>query len=118
MTPHRKFWLGLFILLSGFALTGDALLGWISGSNEIRVAARQFREEAAFLELSTKNLVPNIEHDYREWNASQSPDQQSSAQLRRFQTDPKGFVVDKPDEIHHKVTILFLGGSKTASTHS
>jgi hypothetical protein len=74
---HHKFWLVLFILLGGFALAGDALLGWISGSSEIRVAARQFREEAAYLELPTKNLIPNIEHVYRDWNTSESPEQQS-----------------------------------------
>jgi lysophospholipase L1-like esterase len=110
---HPKFWFVLFILLGGFAAAGDALLGKISGSSEIRVAARQFREEAAYLELPTKNLIPNIEHIYREWNTSQSPDQQSSAQFRKFQTDSNGFVVDTPDENHHKVSILFLGGSTT-----
>jgi hypothetical protein len=58
---HRKLWLGLFILVGGFAFVGDTLVGWISGSDEIRVAARQFREEAAYLNLPTKNLIPNIE---------------------------------------------------------
>jgi hypothetical protein len=110
---HQKFWLSLFLLLGGFALTGDVVLGWISGSGEIRIAARQFREEAAYLELPTKNLIPNTEHIYREWNTSQSADQQASAQFRKFQTDPNGFVVDTPEENHHKVTILFLGGSTT-----
>ena len=85
------------------ALAGDALLGRISGSSEIRAAARQFREEAAYLEMPTKNLIPNIEHVYREWDTSQSPNQQSSAQFRKFQTDPNGLVVDTPDETHHKV---------------
>jgi hypothetical protein len=31
---HRKFWLGLFILLlGGFALAGDSLLGWLSDTS-------------------------------------------------------------------------------------
>jgi hypothetical protein len=110
---HHKFWLVLFILLGGVAVAGDVLLGKISGSGEIRVAARQFREEAAYLEMPTKNLVPNIEHVYREWSTSQSPIQQSSAQFRKFRTDPNGLVVDTHGEDHHKVTILFLGGSTT-----
>jgi lysophospholipase L1-like esterase len=110
---HRKFWLVLFVLLGGFAWAGDIFLGWISDTNEIRIAARQFREEAAYLELSTKNLIPNTEHIYRDWDSSQSADQRPSAKIRRFQTDPNGLVVDSPDENFHKVTILFLGGSTT-----
>jgi hypothetical protein len=110
---HRKFWLVLFALLGGFAWAGDTLLGWISDTSETRVAARQFREEAAYLELSTKNLIPNTEHVYRDWDSSQSADQRPSVQIRRFQTDPNGLVVDNPDGNFHKVTILFLGGSTT-----
>jgi lysophospholipase L1-like esterase len=110
---HGKFWLGLFIVLGGFAFAGDTVVGWISGSDEIRVAARQFREEAAYLKLPTKNLIPNVEHIYRNWDSSQRPDQRPSAQIRRFQTDPNGLVVDTPDAKIHKVTILFLGGSTT-----
>jgi lysophospholipase L1-like esterase len=110
---NHKFWLFLFILLCSFAVGGDVLLGKISSSGEIRVAARQFREEAAYLEMPTKNLIPNIEHIYPEWNTSQNPSQQSSAQFRKFQTDQNGLVVDTPDENHHTVTILFLGGSTT-----
>jgi hypothetical protein len=90
---HRKFWLGLFILLlGGFALAGDSLLGWLSDTSGIRVAARQFREEASYLDLPTKNLIPNLEHTYRDWNSSQSPDQTPSAQMRRFQTDQHGLA--------------------------
>jgi lysophospholipase L1-like esterase len=107
---YRKFWLGLFIMLGGFALAGDAFLGWISGASNNRVAARQFREEATYLELPTKNLIPNIEHTYRNWDNSSD---QPSAQMRRFQTDPNGLVVDTPDRDLHKATILFLGGSTT-----
>jgi lysophospholipase L1-like esterase len=110
---HRIFWFGLFILLGGLAVGGDVLLAWSSGTSEIRVAARQFREEAAYLQLPTKNLVPNIAHVYREWDPSQNTDREPSAGIRRFQTDSNGFVVDTPDENHHKVTILFLGGSTT-----
>jgi hypothetical protein len=51
---HRIFWFGLFILLGGLAVGGDVLLAWSSGTSEIRVAARQFREEAAYLQLPTK----------------------------------------------------------------
>jgi len=112
MTNHKR-WLALFILLCSFAAAGDALLGEISGTREIRVAARQFREEAAYLEMPTKNLIPNIQHVYREWDTSESPSQQSPAQFRKFQTDHNGLVVDAPDENDHKLTILFLGGSTT-----
>jgi lysophospholipase L1-like esterase len=110
---HGKFWLGLFMLLGGFAFAGDTVVGWISSTDEIRVAARQFREEATPLKLPTKNLIPNIDHVYRDWDSSQDPDQRPSAQIRRFQTDTSGLVVDTPDGNVHKVTILFLGGSTT-----
>jgi lysophospholipase L1-like esterase len=110
---NRKLWLALLISVGSVALAGDVLLGRINNTSEIRTAARQFREEAAYLGLSTKNLVPNIEHSYRDWNASDGSDQETSAQVRRFQTDQSGYPVDKYDANRHKVTILFLGGSTT-----
>jgi hypothetical protein len=64
------------------ALAGDALLGRISGSSEIRAAARQFREEAAYLEMPTKNLIPNIEHVYREWDNGILPKVPTNNRLR------------------------------------
>jgi hypothetical protein len=108
---NLKFWLVLSVLLSGFTAAADALFGQISGTGEIRIAARQFREEAAYLEIPTKNLIPNIEHVYRDWNTSQSSGQ--SAQFRKFKTDTNGLVVDASDGTRHKATILFLGGSTT-----
>lgn len=112
---NRKFWFALLISVGGIALAGDALLGRMNDISEVRIAARQFREEAASLELPTKNLIPNIEHVYRDWNTSDSSNQDSSAKIRRFQTDRNGYPVDENDtsHSHHKITILFLGGSTT-----
>jgi lysophospholipase L1-like esterase len=110
---NRKFWFVLFISVGGIALAGDALLGRINDISEVRIAARQFREEAVSLKFSTKNLIPNIGHVYRDWNDSDSSKQDLSAKIRRFQTDRNGYPIDENDKSHHKITILFLGGSTT-----
>jgi lysophospholipase L1-like esterase len=110
---NRKFWFVLLISVGGIALAGDTLLGRINDTSEVRIAARQFREEAASLELPTKNLIPNIEHVYRDGNTSENSNQDLSAKIRRFQTDRNGYLVDENDKIHRKITILFLGGSTT-----
>ena len=89
---NRKFWFVLLISVGGIALAGDALLGRINDTSEVRISARQFREEAASLELPTKNLIPNIEHVYRDWNASDSSNQDSSAKIRGFQIGFAGHV--------------------------
>jgi hypothetical protein len=101
------FWLMTFVWFGSLLFVGDVLVGWATDSSELRIAARQFREEAAHLLIPTKNLAPDVDHVF----AHRGDD--GARITRRFRTNREGIVVNGNDVSSANRKILFLGGSTT-----
>ena len=82
---HTLFYVMAVLILAGTAVAGDMLVGQINDVSEIRRDAAKFREEAANLHLSTKSLVPKIDHLY--FDALADSNGRVLKQIRRFRTD-------------------------------
>jgi lysophospholipase L1-like esterase len=98
-------------LIVAAAVGGDVLVGRITHIGEVRIAARQFREEAGPLQLSTKNLVPLIDHTYFDTLAQASGG--ASNEFRRLRTNQNGFIVSGRTDPFGSRKIIFVGGSTT-----
>jgi len=92
----------LFVAL----VLGDLLLGKVNDIADVRIAAQQFRSEAAGLGLNVKALVPGIKHSYI--------DSGRDAGMREFSVGAEGEVTNPtPLRTDPDVKIIFLGGSTT-----
>jgi len=86
----------------------DIIYGKITHTSLIRQNSQKFRSEAAYLPLITKNLVPNIDHEYFDYDHSDKTS-------RFFRTNEYGTIIGSKNNISkkHKLVLLFLGGSTT-----
>lgn len=96
----------------------DIVFGGVTHVHWIRQTAHMFRGEATLLPLHTKNLVPNITHDYDDVGRAEGSEYLPLDAPRRFRTDGSGLILGyapgaeaSPDS----PLILFLGGSTTES---
>jgi lysophospholipase L1-like esterase len=105
----RVFGVTVLISLLAFALGLDFLFGTINEVSTVREHARQFRSEAAPLEISTRALVPNLQHRY----LGDGPSSGGSLTYRWLRTNNEGLVVDPTSPSDGNIKILFLGGSTT-----
>jgi len=80
------FYILMIALPVGLAIIGDLLIGQVNETQEIRLEARQFREEAAFLKMRTKNLIAQTNHVYVDRAASNQTHHDVSAEKRIRQT--------------------------------
>jgi len=110
ITPVRRvaFWIVIFLAVVTFFLLVDIFLGKITHTALIRQNSQRFRSEAAYLPLTTKNLVPNIDHKYYD-------DDQPARTPRSFRTDEYGTIIGPNNNIskEDELVLLFLGGSTT-----
>lgn len=106
----------LVVRLSAFLLTAvtllvvlalsDFLVGRVNEIANVRIAAQQFRAEAASIGLNVRALVPGTTHYYI--------DPGSDTGKREFQVGAEGEVTNpSPLETDPDVKIIFLGGSTT-----
>ena len=104
----KTFAIGLVTVgLAALFVTADVLLGKLTGLDKLRVAAQQFRAEAAPYGLRTQSLIPGTSNEY---------DHEGSIERkRRFEVGPVGQVLTSNEGGHEGVKILFLGGSTTES---
>jgi hypothetical protein len=109
------FYCMLSVLAIVIAVAGDLSVGQFNETAELRITARQFREEAAYLRLTTKNLVPGIDHlYYLDARETEGVGGQSPKVLRRFRTDRNGVVTGQIEAAPTaKKKIIFFGGSTT-----
>ena len=107
---HRSVanWLGVAASTLLMLAVGDYLYGKLTDIAEIRVAARQFRAEAAPYALHASSLVPGTDHLY----GRSIPEGDG---FRRFRVNSLGAVSSPNDLPVAEWTILFLGGSTTES---
>ena len=112
-----KLWIFRTIIVAVIALpiaAAEMLLGLYQDTGVIRREARMFRAEADYLRLSTRNIVPNIQHAY-------SPSQRDATWAilkdtpRLFRSDELGTIIGPEPAEEAGRTILFLGGSTTES---
>lgn len=106
---RRVFGVAVLGALSAFALGLDFLFGKINEVSIVREHARQFRAEAAPLEISTLALVPNLQHRY----LGDGPSPEGNVPYRWLRTNSEGLVVGPTSSSGGKIEILFLGGSTT-----
>lgn len=111
-SPKRKvFGVLLALALVPVAWGMDYAYGQLSGIASIREDARKFRAEAAPLRMTTRALLPSIEHNYGDPYRPEGHALVPVGQARRFATDSVGAVaVTQPPSTER---ILFLGGSTT-----
>ena len=110
ITPVRRvaFWIVIFFVVVTFFFLADIIYGKITHTSLIRQNSQKFRSEAAYLPLITKNLVPNIDHEYFDYDHSDKTS-------RFFRTNEYGTIIGSKNNISkkHKLVLLFLGGSTT-----
>lgn len=64
-TRFRPLFAVILVALVGGAFFGlDRVYGEVSGIGKVREDARKFRAEAAPLKMSTRSLVPDLQHTY------------------------------------------------------
>jgi lysophospholipase L1-like esterase len=111
-------WL-LMLIASGLILwVLDIVFGRVTHVQWIRQTAHMFRSEATLLPLHTKNLVPNITHNYDDIGRPEGSEYLPLNAPRRFRTDGSGLILgyDSGAEAgRDSPLILFLGGSTTES---
>jgi len=105
----------LILLFLGLDYVG----GFVDHTAIVRESSRSFRSEVAPLFLKTRQLIPNINHEYRvaERRDPEFPGRDDDP--RRFRTDSAGTIIgSEPREQSRQFNstyILFLGGSTTES---
>jgi lysophospholipase L1-like esterase len=102
----------LVLVVLGSVWTVDFVFGRLSDLHIVRESARQFRSEAAPLEISTRALLPGLQHRY----PGDEPRPEGADAYRYLRTDARGLIqgpsVSAKDTLSR---ILFLGGSTTES---
>jgi hypothetical protein len=112
----------LWVVFVAMLLVGaDYMLGFVNNTGQVRETSRLFREEAAPLQIHTLNLVPNLEHIYR--NAERPRDERlvPEGAARILRTNAAGIILNRTQSetqvntrsFSTAKTILFLGGSTT-----
>lgn len=111
----------LQILSIALVLLGLFSLDWLAGTwhetATIRRTAQLFRSEVGPLRPSTKYIVPNLAHAYKDPSRSPADTLVPPGSSRLFRTDSRGAILDgtldpPPPQ---GLEILFLGGSTTES---
>lgn len=113
-TRFRPLFAVILVALVGGAFFGlDRVYGEVSGIGKVREDARKFRAEAAPLKMSTRSLVPDLQHTYPTPYRPEGSTLLPSTQPRLFRIGPDGTVSD--GEVNEKASarVLFLGGSTT-----
>src|SRR5262245_56931256 len=110
-----SFRLVLLLLVSLILLGLDYIDGFIDESSIIRESSRMFRAEATPLLLKTRQLIPNITHNYGAGERNDSEFLESSDAPRQFRTNDVGTIIGSEERIEtaDATYILFLGGSTT-----
>ncbi len=97
----------LIIIAIGLMAVLDLFLGQVNDIAIIRESSRMFRDEAVFLRIKTRYLLPNISHRYQ-------LEAIKAGRSRYFRTGPLGGVLGiENEQMGGAIDILFLGGSTT-----
>ena len=108
-------WLLITIVVMGVAFGLDILLGEITDIKNHREDAKKFRSEVAYLLTSTKNLIPELEHEYPLPGRHIADGYGNQSQPRRLFTDEYGLIITGNQNPKNGTGILFLGGSTTSN---
>ncbi len=98
-----------------FLVFVDFILGSYQETASIKNSSRMFRGEAATMPLTTRTLLPNIDHRYHLGLRDDPHFKGGQNSPRLFRTQENGTIVNGTDstKVSPKNSILFLGGSTT-----